>query len=55
MRKLLLQTNGEMLQTEHKGINDDVEAIEKKEIHATKRVRLHSYIHSNKFHKDIIF
>jgi len=33
-------TNGERLQTEHKDIKD-LEAIEEKEIPATKQVRLH--------------
>jgi hypothetical protein len=40
MRKFLVQTNGERLQTENKGIKD-LEAIEKKEIPATKQVRIH--------------
>jgi len=39
---VLVQTNGETLQIEHKDIKDSV-AIEKKEIPATKQVRLHSY------------
>jgi hypothetical protein len=44
MRELLVQKNGERLQTENKG-TEYVEAIDKKEIPATKQVRIHSYIH----------
>jgi hypothetical protein len=40
-----VQTNGERLQTEQKDIKG-LEAIDKKEIPATKQVRPHSYIHS---------
>jgi hypothetical protein len=43
MSELLVQTNGERLQTEDKDIKDS-EIIEKKEIPSTKQVRLHSYI-----------
>jgi hypothetical protein len=39
-----VQKNGERFQTEHKDIKD-LEAIVKKEIHATKQVRIHRYIH----------
>lgn len=38
--KEIVKTNGERLQTENKGIKD-LEAIEKKEIPATKQVRIH--------------
>jgi hypothetical protein len=41
MKKHLVQTNGERLQTEHKVIKDS-EAIEQKEIPATTLVRIHS-------------
>jgi hypothetical protein len=47
----VVQTNGGRFQTEHKDIND-LEAIVKKEIPATKQVRHHTYIHSIKFPKD---
>jgi hypothetical protein len=42
MKNLLVQTNGERFQTEHKDIKY-LEAIVKKEILATKQVRLHTY------------
>jgi len=42
MRELLVQTNAERIQTEHKDMKD-LEAVEKKEIHETKQVRLHSH------------
>jgi len=41
---LLVQTNGERLETENNDIKD-LEAIEKKEIPLTEKVRLHTYIH----------
>jgi hypothetical protein len=37
-----VQTNGEKLQREHKDIKD-LEAVDEKEVHVTKQVRLHSY------------
>jgi hypothetical protein len=53
MKNLLVQTNGERFQTEHKDIKD-LEAIVKKEILATKQVRIHRYIHSIKFSQGLI-
>jgi hypothetical protein len=41
---LLVQTNGERLESENKDIKD-LEAIEKKEFPSTEKVRLHTYIH----------
>jgi len=44
MRELLVQKNGERFQTENKNIKY-LEAIDKKEIPATKQVRINLYIH----------
>lgn len=44
MKKLLVQTNGnQRLEIDNKNIKD-LESIEKKDIPATKQVRVHSFI-----------